>query len=282
MIKRAQPLSMLVAALMVLACTATAQTAPDYEIYAVEYYPAGEGRLAGWVPGADTSRTVDGSFMVWLIREPGGRTVLIDAGYRPEGREDSLPEGYVRPDSAIARLGIAPEDVTDIILTHLHWDHADGIPLFPNAHVWIQEEELAYYATTAYQEGGDARGVEARNVVELVELNTEGRVTLVDGDDVEIMPGIRVYTGARHTHASMYLGIETPDGTVVLASDNAWFYANLELGLANALTFDADAQVAAQERMNRLASRPEWIIPGHDALIFERFPNPVEGVAKIR
>jgi glyoxylase-like metal-dependent hydrolase (beta-lactamase superfamily II) len=76
--------------------------------------------------------------------------------------------------------------------------------------------------------------------------------------------------------------VTTPDGTVILASDNVWVYANLELNLANGLTFDPDAQVAAQHRMRELASRPEWIIPGHDRALFDRFPNPMERVARIR
>ena len=91
---------------------------------------------------------------------------------------------------------------------------------------------MEYYATEAWQENGNAAGVEPRNIPELVALNTQGRMTLVDGDDQEIVDGIRVYTGPRHSFASQYVGVNTSDGTVVVASDCIWFYANLELGLA--------------------------------------------------
>jgi glyoxylase-like metal-dependent hydrolase (beta-lactamase superfamily II) len=267
------------------------QTAPDYEIYAIEYGVIPGLPLNMFVPGADSISKVDDSLMVWLIKSPDGRNILVDSGFRWDvpirlGLEfGGVPlevQEYVRPDQAVAKLGVAREDVSDIIITHLHWDHADGIPLFPNAHVWIQKAELEYYATTAWQPDGNNVGVEPRNVPELVKLNTEGRLTLIDGDGQEIFDGIRVYTGGRHTYASQYVGVNTPDGTVILASDNVWVYANLELNLANGLTFDPDAQVAAQHRMRELASRPEWIIPGHDRALFDRFPNPMERVARIR
>jgi glyoxylase-like metal-dependent hydrolase (beta-lactamase superfamily II) len=222
--------------------------------------------------------------MVWLIKGAEGRNILVDTGYRPDAPDaDSLPvQGYQRPDKAVARLGISPEDITDIILTHLHWDHADGLPLFPNAHIWVQKAELEYYATSAWQKGGDHRGIEPRIIPELVKLNTEGRVTLIDGDDQEIIEGIRAYTGSRHSFASQYIGVNTSGGTVIVASDCIWLYANLELGLANALTFDPEADVKTFGRMRQLASKPEWILPGHDRAVFAKFPNPVEGVARIQ
>jgi glyoxylase-like metal-dependent hydrolase (beta-lactamase superfamily II) len=260
------------------------QTVPDYEVYAIEYAPAGEVDVSSMLLGAESPVVINGSNMVWLIRDPEGRNILVDTGCLPDNPRISgaAREVYIRPDEALAKLGVAPGDITDIIITHLHWDHADGVSLFPTAQIWIQKAELEYYATSAWQEGGDHRGVDAKNVLELADLNTQGRVTLVEGDDQEIFEGIRVYTGGRHTYAPQYVGVETPDGTVILASDNVWFYANLELNLTNSLTFDSEADEAAQARMKELASRPDWIIPGHDGAVFERFPNPVEGVARIR
>jgi glyoxylase-like metal-dependent hydrolase (beta-lactamase superfamily II) len=263
---------------------AIGQATTEYEVYAIEYGSIPDMPLSGLLPRADSSLMVDASFMVWVIKGPDGRNILVDTGYRPDvsNTYTQLVQGYLRPDQAVAKLGIAPEDISDIILTHLHWDHADGLPLFPNAHVWVQKAELEYYATEAWQEGGNAAGVEPRNVPELVKLNTEGRVTLVEGDDQEIFEGIRVYTGPKHTFASQYAGVNTSGGTVIIASDCLWFYANLELKLAKAYTFDPEADFEAFDRMKRLASNPDWILPGHDRTVFEKFPNPVEGVARIR
>lgn len=267
-----------------LSSPAVGQETPEYEVFAIEYGWLPDVQLSSMLPGADSTLRVDMSAMVWLIRGPEGRNILVDTGYRPDvsnATSESM-QGYVRPDRAVAKLGVPPEDITDIILTHLHWDHADGLGYFPNAHVWVQKAELEYYATSAWQNGGDPSGVLARNIPELVELNTEGRVTLLDGDDQEIFQGVRAYTGPRHSFASQYVGVNTSGGTVIVASDCIWFYANLELGLANRLTFDPAADLVAFDRMRGLASRVDWILPGHDRTVFEKFPYPGDGVARIR
>ena len=74
--------------------------------------------------------------------------------------------------------------------------------------MWIQKEEYRYYTMEAWQPGGDHGGIDPEDAKELVQLNTEGRMHLVDGDNVEIFPGIRAYTGARHTYASQYLRVD--------------------------------------------------------------------------
>jgi len=189
---------------------------------------------------------------------------------------------YLRPDEAVRLAGVKPEEVTDVVISHAHWDHMGGIDLFPKATVWIQKEEFHYYTGEAWQPGGQHGGIDPDDVKELVRINTEGRLRLVDGDDVEILPGIRAYTGARHTYASQYLRV---DGTppFVLASDNVYLYRNVTSRLPSATFSDADhaANVAAQRRMIDLAGSPDRIVPGHDALQFQRFP--VQGrIAQIR
>jgi glyoxylase-like metal-dependent hydrolase (beta-lactamase superfamily II) len=276
--------SLLLTSLFLFSQPILSQSTPEYEVYAIEYASLLDRAVSGYLPGADPSLRFDASLMVWLIKGADGQNILVDTGFRPDAPKasDEVMRTYLRPDLAVAKLGIQPEEISDIILTHLHWDHADGLPLFPNAHVWVQKSELEYYSTVAWQEDGDITGVEPRTIPELVKLNTEGRVTLVDGDDIEIFDGIRVYTGPRHTFASQYLGVNTSGGTVIIASDAIWLYANLELGLANRITFDSEADLVSFDRMGQLASKPDWILPGHDRAVFAKFPTPIEGVARIR
>ena len=105
----------------------------------------------------------------------------------------------------------------------------------------------------------------------LARLRVAGRVELVEGDGREIIPGITLYTGGRHTWASQYAAVRTRAGTAVIASDNLYLYENLERRAPIAQTFDAQANLAAQDRMRRLASDPRLIVPGHDPAIFQRF-----------
>jgi hypothetical protein len=80
-------------------------------------------------------------------------------------------------------------------------------------------------------------------VLTLVKLNNSGRVRLVDGDAKEIIPGVTVYTGGRHTFASQYVGVNTKVGRVVIASDNLYLYENLDKHVPIAQTFDAKSNL---------------------------------------
>ena len=206
--------------------------------------------------GAPKDEKTDIAMVVWLIRG-GGRNVLFDTGYHRESWLKEFPSAdYLRPDEAVRLAGVAPEDVTDIVISHAHWDHMGGIDLFPKATVWIQKQEYAYYTGDAWQPGGRHGGIDPEDVKALVQLNTDGRLRLVDGDDVEILPGIRAYTGARHTFASQYIRV-AGDPAFVLASDNCYLYRNLAEHKASATFTEADQpgqrrEPGAHDRARRL------------------------------
>lgn len=254
----------------------------DYEVYAISYGVIPDFPVASLVAGADKSRRLDIQMMVWLLKGPGGRNILVDSGfYRDKFFKQWTVKDYVRPSEAIARVGLKPDDITDVIITHIHWDHAGGMELFPKATVWIQKDEFTYYTGEAWQQRDTHGGIDAEDVLALVRLNTEGRVRLVGGGEQEVIEGVRVYTGGKHTYASQYVGVATKSGTVVIASDNLYLYENLEKHAPVAQTLDAASNLKAQERMKQIASKAELIVPGHDPAIFARFPRPGNGVARI-
>jgi len=259
-----------------------AASTPEYSIEAIRYSTAPNVRVSDLVVGGPKDEKIDIACVVWLIRG-GGHTILFDSGYHRDTFLKWFPDkDYLRPDEAVKLAGVQPEAVTDIVISHAHWDHMGGIDLFPKAQVWIQKDEYRYYTMDAWQSGGDHGGIDPEDVKQLVRLNTEGRVHLVDGDNVEIFPGIRAYTGARHTYASQYLRIDGHP-PYVLASDNVYLYMNLSTHLASATFSDADhaANIANQARMIELAGSPDRVVPGHDALQFEKFPTNGR-VAKIK
>ena len=255
---------------------------PTYEVYAISYGVIPDFPVSGLVAGADRSRKLDIQMMVWLLKGPNGANILVDSGfYRDKFFKQWTVKDFIKPSEAIARVGLKPDDITDLIITHMHWDHADGMDLFPKARVWVQQDEYSYYAGEAWQSGGNHGGVDQDDVMALVKLNIEGRVRLAKGDDQEVATGIRVYTGGRHTYASQYVGVSTKSGTVVIASDNCYLYENLDKHVPVAQTWDAASNLKAQDRMKQLASNPRLIVPGHDPSVFKRFPAPGNGVAKI-
>jgi glyoxylase-like metal-dependent hydrolase (beta-lactamase superfamily II) len=266
---------------LILAAPLSAQM-PNYSIEAIRYATSPGIRISDLVVDGPKDQKVDLAMVVWLIRG-AGRTILFDSGFHRQTFTKAFPmEDYLRPDEAVKTAGVKPEDVTDIIISHAHWDHMGGIELFPKATVWIQREEFRYYTTEAWQPGGNHGGIDPDDVKAIRKLNAEGRVHLVDGDDVEVFPGIRAYTGSRHTYASEYLRIDGKP-PFVLASDNAYFYLNLTQHLASATFSDADhaANIAQQARMIKLAGSSDRVVPGHDMLQFQKFPTNGR-VAKIR
>jgi glyoxylase-like metal-dependent hydrolase (beta-lactamase superfamily II) len=253
-----------------------------YEVYAISYGVIPDFPLSGLVAGADGSRKLDIQMMVWVLKGPNGANILVDSGfYRDKFFKQWKVKDFIKPSEAIAKIGLKPEDITDLIITHMHWDHADGMDLFPKARIWIQQDEYSYYTGEGWQSGGNHGGVDQDDVMALVKLNIEGRVRLVKGDDQEVAAGIRVYTGGRHTYASQYVGVSTKAGTAVIASDNCYLYENLDKHAPVAQTWDAASNLKAQDRMRQLASNPRLIVPGHDPSVLTRFPVPGNGVAKI-
>jgi glyoxylase-like metal-dependent hydrolase (beta-lactamase superfamily II) len=206
--------------------------------------------------------------------------VLVDAGfYRDNFVRQWKPVDFMKPSDAVARAGVKPEDVTDIIVSHVHWDHLDGIDLFPKARIWIQREEFEHHLDSSGTVKD--RAINAADAKVLAELAKAGRVMLVDGDGKEIIPGIHVYTGGKHTFASQLATVNTASGTVVIASDNMYLYENMARHVPIAQTLDRESNLRTQDRMKTLASNQRLIIPGHDPDVFVRFPEPGNGIAHI-
>lgn len=265
-----------------LVLSAALAAAAEYSVEAVRYGTIPQFPLSGLVVGAPESEKLDIPLVFWIIRG-GGRNILLDAGFHRAGWKEKFGVAdFLRPDEAVRQAGVEPAAITDIVLSHLHWDHAGGVDLFPQAVVWLQKAEYAYYTAEAWQPGGQHGGIDPEDLVVLLRRNTQGKLRLIDGDDREILPGIRVFTGARHTFASQYLRIDG-DPPVVLASDNCYLYRNLETRTPIPTFSPADREdnLKALDRMIGLAGARERVVPGHDPLIFSRFPSKGR-VARIR
>lgn len=256
---------------------------PVYELYAVRFGTIPQFRVSGLVAGADPARRLDIPVMVWLLKGNNGRRVLVDSGFHQQKFVDQWKvQDFRSPADAVRTAGVTPDEITDIIVTHAHWDHAGGLDLFPKATVWIQRDEYVYYTGAAWHARNTHGGIDEDHILTLVRINTQGRVRFVDGDDREIIPGIRCYTGGRHTHASQYVGVQTGGGTAVVASDNLYLYENLDKRVPIAQTLDAASNLEAQERIRTLAADESLIVPGHDPAIFDRFTRFAEGVVRVR
>jgi glyoxylase-like metal-dependent hydrolase (beta-lactamase superfamily II) len=264
-------------ALVAVIAIVRAAPTPEYSIQAIRYADSPGDAVADMVSGAPKDEKIDTVYVIWLIRG-AARNILFDSGFHRQRFLKYFPNttNFIRPDEAVKLAGLNPEEITDVVISHAHWDHMGGIDLFPKAAVWIQKEEFRYYTGDAWQPGGNHGGIDPEDVKELVEVNTEGRLHLTDGDNVELFPGIRTFIGGHHTYASQYLRVEG-NPPFVLASDNVYLWRNLKEHKASRMGVFSPADEAAniqnQLRMIELAGAADRVIPGHDTLQFERYPT---------
>jgi glyoxylase-like metal-dependent hydrolase (beta-lactamase superfamily II) len=255
-----------------------------YEIYAIEYAKAKDHSPVSDI-AVDTKSTdsVNTSFFVWYLKGNNGRKILIDAGFVEDSTKAlEYLKQYQRPDLALQRIHVNANDITDIIITHPHYDHIGGLHLFPKATVWMQKNDFAYFVGDAWQKNSYNFGLDKQDVPKIIQANLEGRLHFVNGDSIEIIPGIRGFIGSKHSYESQHLLVDTETDKVLIASDDCWYYYNLEHLVSIPLTFDRVAYVQQLRRMKTLVSNVELIIPGHDSSIFSKFKSVAEGVIRIR
>ncbi len=267
--------------LFLTAIISYSQNSDEYKVFALKYIDGQNIPAQRMVVGANPKDSIQLCYMFWFLKGDNGRNILVDVGFIDTSKTGN--KNYVRPDLVLQRINIYPSDITDIIITHPHNDHIGGINLFPNAKVWIQKDDFDYFVGEAWQENGVSRGFQKNDVRNIIELNLQGRLILIKGDNIEIIPGIKVFIGSKHTYENQYLLVNSNSkgNKILIASDAIWFYYNLDNLLPASLCMDPKAYVEAMKRMITLVTNPDFIIPGHDDLVFSKFPIIKEWIVKI-
>ncbi|MDP3399121.1 MAG: MBL fold metallo-hydrolase [Bacteroidales bacterium] len=268
--------------LILFSISANCQNLDEYQVYALKLHDGSFTFPArDYAVGANPKDSIQGCFMVWLLKGENGKNILVDAGYLDTAKtSQKLIKGA---DLALQKINVYPDDITDIIITHPHYDHIGGITLFPKAKIWMNKDDFHYFVGEAWQENGKPYALLKDDVRNIIDVNLQRRLNLVSGDDIEIMPGIRAYTGSKHSYENMYLVVNSNSNTnkILLASDAIWLYYNLDNLFPATLCLDPDSYVEAMKRIKTLVPDPKFIIPGHDDLIFSIFPRVADGVVKI-
>ncbi len=212
-------------------------------------------------------------YYVWAIHRDGHPPVIVDTGFGAEaaaarGREITRPIRQGLRDAGIDRLG-----VTDVILTHLHYDHAGGLGDFPNARFHVQDAEMAFATSRHVCDDKVRAPFDGEPVAELVRRLYADQVVFHDGDD-DFAPGIALRLVAGHTAGLQAVVCETARGPVVLASDAAHLYANITRKVPFPIFVDEEEYARAQRRAMELAGGSlDHLIPGHDPLVLSCFPS---------
>jgi glyoxylase-like metal-dependent hydrolase (beta-lactamase superfamily II) len=250
--------------------------AATYEVFAIRYAHLERTARHNFLGGDEDDRSMPLDYYVWAIVNPD-RTVIVDTGFddlaaRRRGRQ------LVRPVAdGLKAIGIAADKVEHIVISHMHYDHAGNQDLFPRARYHLQDAEMAYCTGRCMSDAGIGGVFDADAVSAMIHKVFAGRVHFHDGD-AEIAPGITVHRVGGHTRGMQIVRVATGRGWVVLGSDSAHFYANLEPGRPFPILDDLKAYVEAQRTALRLASSPQHFIPGHDPLVLTLYPSARAGL----
>ncbi|MGX4694436.1 N-acyl homoserine lactonase family protein [Streptomyces sp. JNUCC 63] len=208
-------------------------------------------------------------FDMWVVRGED-RIVVVDTGF---SRAAGDRRGRVlerRPAQSLRELGIAPGEVTDVVVTHLHYDHAGNLGDFPDARIWVQRAEVAYATGDKMRHRQLSHFFDADDVCDIVRRTFDGQVRQIDGRHV-LTDGIELHRVGGHTPGLQVVRVRTERGWVVLASDALHYYANFELRNPFPSIVDVPVMIDAFDTILELADGPDHVVPGHDPAVMERY-----------
>jgi glyoxylase-like metal-dependent hydrolase (beta-lactamase superfamily II) len=253
--------------------------AVNYEVYAVKYATR-DARSSECFYGHDPHDVpMSMDYFVWAAVS-SEHTLVVDAGFTAEVAARRGRTHLRCPTEGLESIGVDCATVPYLIVTHLHYDHVGNLEKFPAATFVVQEEEMAFW-TGRYASRAHFRDiVEVEDVVGLVRENFAGRVCFVYGSQ-EIVPGLTVHRVGGHAAGLQVVQVNTERGSVVLASDAAHYYANIEEDRPFSLVTDLRQMYHAFDVVRSLADSPEHIIPGHDPQVTKRFRPAKPGLEDI-
>lgn len=244
----------------------------DYEVYALKYATRSDRTRANFFMFDDHNfeqASID--YYVWVIRNDQ-RTILVDTGFESREADDRAAPLEIEPPAALAAIGIRPESIDTAIITHLHYDHAGGLHQFENAQLHLQAAEMAYATGPCMCHDAIRMPFTGWHVCEAVKRLYSGKLTFHDGDG-EVAPGITVHKIGGHSRGMQCVRVETAHGPMVLASDATHFYENFEKGKMFPIVVDAEDMLKGFNRLRQLAGDPTRVVPGHDPLVREYYPQ---------
>jgi glyoxylase-like metal-dependent hydrolase (beta-lactamase superfamily II) len=252
----------------------------SYEVYAIKYATLARRKASENFIGGDPHEEASNlDYFVWVARSKQ-RIFVIDTGFdakvaRRRGRKMITPPGR-----GLKLIGVDAKKVKDVIITHLHYDHVGNFGLFPAASFHLQDDEMAYATGRHMARAFFSAAYEVDEVIGMVREVYKGRVRFHDGDAV-IAPGLSVHRIGGHTLGLQAVRVRTRVGWIVLASDAAHLYANMNETRPFPIVFDVGRMVEGYARLRELADAPELVIPGHDPLVMQRYSAPRSGLEGI-
>ncbi len=252
--------------------------AESYQIHALRYATREARAGEHFIGGDPHDGPMPMDYFVWAIVNDN-RRVVVDTGFGAEEADRRQRTLLRSPKAALAAIGIQSAQVEDVIITHLHYDHAGTLGDFPAARFHLQDLEMSYATGRHMGDGYFAHAYTVEDVVQMVRKVFDGRVVFHGGDS-EFAPGITLHHLGGHTMGLQVVRVRTARGWVVLASDASHMYANMEQGRPFPIVYSVGDMFNGYARMRALAESPAHIVPGHDPLVMARYPASAPDLAE--
>lgn len=249
-----------------------------WDVYAIRYaVNSGQQASHNFIGGDAHDGPMPLDYFVWLIRN-NEQTIVVDTGFNASVAAARGRDHIACPAATLARIGVDADTVEDVILTHLHYDHAGNHHLFPTARFHVQDREMAYATGRCMTHRSLRQPFEAEDIAVMVRRTFADRVVFHDGD-WELADGVTVHLIGGHTAGLQVVRVRTVEGWLVLASDASHFYANIETERSFPIVYHVGDMLEGFRRLRELVDRPDMIVPGHDPLVVERYPAPSADLA---
>jgi glyoxylase-like metal-dependent hydrolase (beta-lactamase superfamily II) len=253
---------------------------PEYKVYALRYATRDARRGEHFVGGDPHDAPMPMDYYVWAAVSPE-RTFIIDTGFTAETAARRARKFLRDPIAALNLLGIDPDAVNDVILTHLHYDHVGNFHRFAKAQFHLQEPEIHFATGRHMRHHAMSHGFELDDILGVVKLNYAQRVRFYNGE-AQLAPGLSVHPAPGHSAGLQFVRVHTKRGFVVLASDASHFYENMDSARPFPALLSLPDTIDGYDKLRAVAPSPDHIVPGHDPLVMRLYKAPsaeLEGIA---
>ena len=221
-------------------------------------------------------------YFFWVVRD-GERTIVVDCGFGADAGRRRGRTLLADPGVALMALGIDPAAVTQLVVTHAHYDHIGNLDRFPAAEIVIARREYEFWTGPYAGRTQFAHSTEAVELNRLAAAGAQGRLRLVE-QTLDLVPGIELIVVGGHTPGQLVAQIAVDDedgrpGAVILAADALHFYEELERDRPFFVVADLVDMYRGFDLLREMSADPgRLLLAGHDAEVPARFPGRLPGM----
>ena len=257
-------------------------TKSTYEVFALKYAGPFDRKLAMLMFNTGWAEDMAINYYIWAIRTKNGETTLVDTGtgqaWGPRFK------GFFPPEKMVARIGIKPEQVTKIVVTHMHFDHIGGVSdfaqAFPSAKFYVQKMEFDFWVNSPLSRRAAFKLLQNTDANKAFDELAKGpRVVQVNGDMV-IGPDMQLLLAPGHTPGLQTVLIPTAKGQTIVGSDSAHLFRSFKEDVPSGLIINLPIWMESYDKL-RFNAPVENMFPGHDAKMLTDFPKVAEDITQL-